>query len=69
MLFSANSAPELNLVWFGQVEPNCVLTAVGMKFIYQCFCEEVKTGGMNLYQPRGFFFCLMFIVFGHEASY
>lgn len=68
MLFSANSTPELNLAWFGQMEPNYSLTAVGMKFIYQHFCEEVKTAGVNFCQPHGGF-CLVFIVFSRETSY
>lgn len=59
-LVSASAAPGLNLVWFGRVVPNFSLTDVVRKLIYQRFCEEVKTGGVNLCQPH---VCLTIFIF------
>lgn len=59
-LVSASTAPGLNLMWFGQVVPNFSLTDVVITLIYQHFCEEVKTGGVNLCQPH---VCLTIFIF------
>lgn len=62
-LVSASTAPGLNLMWFGQVVPNFSLTDVVITLIYQHFCEEVKTGGVNLFEFDYFYF-----LFGPETS-
>lgn len=52
-LVSASATP-------GRVVPNFSLTDVVITLIYQHFCEEVKTGGVNLCQPH---VCLTIFIF------